>query len=488
MPKRTSTQTSNFGVGRRENHDASPFYARFTLPRISNDDRIEKNEPKILDHIYEFDSRRMSPIKDNSVALVVTSPPYYAGKEYEQSIGQGHVPASYVEYLEMLYEVFAECARILEPGGRIAVNVANLGRKPYRSLSTDVIEILQNRLGLLLRGEILWVKGQAASGSCAWGSYGSPTNPVLRDLTERIIIASKGRFDRARTPRQREQDDLPFRATILKDDFMEFTNDIWEFAPESAHRVNHPAPFPVELPHRLIQLYTFEDDLVVDPFVGSGSTCVAALRSNRRYVGFEIDSGYAERARLRLAAEAKKRESAEENSASVPLSHNVETEQLPDAHGFQQRAVQDGRRAKELALELLEEAGFEPIDSNYRFRNGVEVNFVATDMKGQRWLVDVSGAFTSSRPGLKRTDTLWKALGKAAVIRASTNAMPLLLVTTDLPDPGTSGYLALKSTRQVLYHDAIDMFSAEGHRRLRRYARGVNRTKPIRGLMVPRQG
>ena len=82
-------------------------------------------------------------VADDSVALVVTSPPYYAGKEYEQAVGQGHVPASYVDYLKMLEDVFRECVRKLEPGGRIAVNVANLGRRPYRSLSADVIAILQ---------------------------------------------------------------------------------------------------------------------------------------------------------------------------------------------------------------------------------------------------------------------------------------------------------------------------------------------------------
>ena len=102
----------------------------------------------------------------------------------------------------MLTAVFAECVRTLEPGGRIAVNVANLGRKPYRSLSADVIAILQDRLGLLLRGEVSGTR-PGASGSCAWGLFRSPANPVLRDLTERIVIASKGRFDRAHSTRER---------------------------------------------------------------------------------------------------------------------------------------------------------------------------------------------------------------------------------------------------------------------------------------------
>ena len=159
------TSTSAFGVSRRENHDASAFYARFEPPILSTDDvivRCELDEPLIVG-----DARHMDEIADKSVALVVTSPPYFAGKEYEQALGEGHVPGSYFEYLQVLEDVFAECVRKLEPGGRIAVNVANLGRKPYRSLSADVIGILQDRLRLLLRGEVIWWKAKGASGSVA---------------------------------------------------------------------------------------------------------------------------------------------------------------------------------------------------------------------------------------------------------------------------------------------------------------------------------
>lgn len=190
---RRPTATSRFGVSRRENHDSSEFYERFPKPDVSSDDTVVP--AAAVDEIWVGDARamdRVADIADGSVALVVTSPPYFAGKEYETAMGEGHVPESYVAYLDMLRDVFAECVRKLEPGGRIAVNVANLGRKPYRSLSADVIDILQ-RLGLLLRGEVIWVKGKAAGGSCAWGTFQRPGNPVLRDLTERVVIASKGR-------------------------------------------------------------------------------------------------------------------------------------------------------------------------------------------------------------------------------------------------------------------------------------------------------
>ena len=214
----------------------------------------------VPDTLWCRDSRDLSFVPDNCIALVVTSPPYFAGKEYEQALGEGNVPASYMGYLGMLGRVFAECRRVLEPGGRIAVNVANLGRKPYRSLSADVITILQEDLGFLLRGEIIWIKAKGANGSCAWGSYGSASNPVLRDVTERIVVASKGRFDRAVSKKKRADLGLPYEDTITPDDFRAWTLDTWEFLPESARRIGHPAPFPVELPGRLIELYTYRGD------------------------------------------------------------------------------------------------------------------------------------------------------------------------------------------------------------------------------------
>jgi site-specific DNA-methyltransferase (adenine-specific) len=240
-------------------------------------------------------------VADGSVALVVTSPPYFAGKEYETNMASGSVPSSYVEYLEMLTEVFAVCWDKLEPGGRMAVNVANLGRKPYRSLSADVIGILQDDLGMLLRGEVIWQKARGAGGSCAWGSYLSPQNPVLRDVTERVVIASKGRFDRALKPDVRKDRGLPHEASIETSEFLEATIDVWEISSESASRVGHPAPFPVTLPRRLIELYTYRGDLVLDPFIGSGSTAVAAVLTERHYVGFDTDQSYLDLAEERIA-------------------------------------------------------------------------------------------------------------------------------------------------------------------------------------------
>lgn len=300
--QRLATVTSDFGSGKRESHDSTPFYDRFAAPAISGDERVES--PVCLDQLFHRDAREMTDqqVADRSVALMVTSPPYFTGKEYETDMAAGHVPASYVEYLEMLRDVLAACLHKLEPGGRMAVNVANLGRKPYRSLSADVISILQDDLGMLLRGEIIWQKAKGAGGSCAWGSYRSPQNPVLRDVTERVVVASKGRFDRAVKRARRRELGLPSEPSIETDEFLEATIDVWEIPSESATKVGHPAPFPIALPRRLIELYTYKGDLVLDPFVGSGTTAVAAVEAERHYVGFDTESSYIDLARERLAA------------------------------------------------------------------------------------------------------------------------------------------------------------------------------------------
>lgn len=300
--RRGPTATSTFGTSRRESHDASRFYDRFAAPDLSDDETV--NRCGALDRLIVGDARRMEELADSCIALIVTSPPYFSGKEYEQDLGDGRTPGTFLEYLEMLRNVFAECRRVLEPGGRLAVNVANLGRRPYRSLSADVIRILQDDLGLLLRGEIVWQKGEGASGSCAWGSFASASNPVLRDLTERVVVASKGRFDRAPSRAVRQRLGLPHENDISREQFLESTLDVWRIRPERARRVRHPAPFPVELPERFIRLYTYRGDVVLDPFLGSGSTAIAAARLGRRYVGYDLDEGYITIARQRLAEEA----------------------------------------------------------------------------------------------------------------------------------------------------------------------------------------
>ncbi len=476
--RRRPTSTSAFGVGRREAHDASPFYARFTPPRLSEDSVV--NAPTGLDTVWQGDARRMDDhgdVADNSVALVVTSPPYFAGKEYEAALGVGHVPADYHAYLGMLDEVFGQCFDKLEPGGRIAVNVANLGRKPYRSLSRDVIDLLE-RQGYLLRGEIIWQKSHAAGGSCAWGTYQRPGNPVLRDVSERIIVASKGRFDRALSPSERAADGRPSEGTISMDEFVDATIDIWDIPSESATRVGHPAPFPVELPRRLIELYTYRGDLVLDPFMGSGSTAVAAIRTERHYVGFDTDEDY-----VALAERRADQERAAIAAPDRPTGRRI-TVPAVRTGGEAGDEVSLGQKARELALQALVASGFVQIERNVAYGDlGVAVDFRARDATGALWLFDLAGAYSATRPGLRRPDVLLRTLGGASILHQARSRHPdrddlgpLVLLTTEAPTDRSAGGKALRTVTGTEptdpVYDVLELLDPECMQRLSTYGAG----------------
>ncbi|CAN5543162.1 hypothetical protein BH20ACT2_BH20ACT2_05410 [soil metagenome] len=480
---RRPTATARFGSSRRESHDASGFYERFVAPEISDDTTVTR--PTSVDVVYEHDARDMSKVESGSTALVVTSPPYFAGKEYEQTLGENGVPGTYFDYLALLRDVFGECKRVLEPGGRIAVNVANLGRRPYRSLAGDVTEILQD-LGLLLRGEVIWWKGRAAGGSCAWGSFQRPANPVLRDVTERIVIASKGRFDRAVKPEVRQDRGLPSTTTISRDEFLEATTDLWEIAPESATRVGHPAPFPVALPKRLIEVFTYEGDVVLDPFMGSGSTAVAALRTGRHFIGFDTDRSYIARANERIAEEVEGLRRPQTVATTPFRVHLPAVSSVDDREDLHARAVREGRQAKDLAGILLESCGFADVRAGVKIpRVGIELSFVAVDACGHEWAFDVWGAFTAGRAGLRRSESLWKALGKAAVLHQGRQDLPLVLLTTDAPARGSAGSAALDVLKGPgrPVRDVVELLNPGDQERLRAYAlcgHTCEVTRPVR--------
>lgn len=287
MPK---TRTSSFGTGKREGHDASEFYQRNLYGdgpgQVSSKKELEKiNVPAPgawADQVYCASSEAMSAIPDHSVALAFTSPPYNVGKDYEGDL-------DLEAYLGLIERVGQEVYRVLRPGGRYVVNIANLGRKPYLPLHAFFYE-RHMRAGFLPMGEIIWQKGQGANSSCAWGSWRSAKAPRLRDLHEYLLVFAKQAFSR---PDKGESD-------MSGPDFMEATLSVWNIAAASARKIGHPAPFPVELAQRVIQLYSYREDVVLDPFSGSGTTCVAAKQLGRHYVGFDVSAEYCELAQRRL--------------------------------------------------------------------------------------------------------------------------------------------------------------------------------------------
>ena len=287
--KRNGTQTSSFGTSGRFGHDSTKFYASKLyqgLPKEIVAPYTETELPlDVRNHIFCGSSERMSKLPDRSIHLAVTSPPYNVGKDYDEDL-------TLDEYRSFLKRVMKEVLRVLVPGGRLCLNVANLGRRPYLPLHSFIIQDMLE-LGFLMRGELIWDKASSASPSTAWGSWRSAANPTLRDIHEYILVFSKEAFKRPRVAAR--------EPTITSEEFLEYTKSVWRFSAEPARKVGHPAPFPVELPYRCIQLYTYSGEAVLDPFMGSGATALAAIKTGRDFVGYEISYEYQDLAYRRLA-------------------------------------------------------------------------------------------------------------------------------------------------------------------------------------------
>lgn len=285
--RKKGTRTSAFGAPGRVNHDSTPFYSGKLYEGLPKEEEVEYAEnpvpEAVLNSIFCKSSEFMEDLPDSSVHLMITSPPYNVKKEYDADL-------TLEEYRAFLRRVWREVKRVLVPGGRACINVANLGRKPYVPLHAFIIQDMLE-LGFLMRGEILWNKGSSAGTSTAWGSWLSAKNPTLRDVHEYILVFSKASFSRKSAGK---------KSTISKEEFLEFTKSVWTFPAESAVRVGHPAPFPIELPYRLIQLYTFAGEVVLDPFMGSGQTAIAALKAGRYYIGYEINPKYVKLSEQRI--------------------------------------------------------------------------------------------------------------------------------------------------------------------------------------------
>ncbi len=281
-------------MSNREGHDLSQFYNRELYHSLPGPGQSETEvQPALLpaeagewvDHIYLQSSESM-PLPSGSAGLAFTSPPYNNGKEYDSNL-------SLEDYLGLVQRVAAEVYRVLRPGGRYVVNVANLGRKPYIPLHAYFYQV-HAAAGFLPMGEIIWQKGRGSNSNCAWGSWKSARSPRLRDVHEYLLVFAKQSFSR---PDHGTSD-------MSAEEFMEATLSIWSISPVSARKTGHPAPFPIELAERVIKLFSFTGDLVVDPFCGSGTTCVAARQLGRHYAGFDISPEYCALAEKRLAPPA----------------------------------------------------------------------------------------------------------------------------------------------------------------------------------------
>ena len=212
--KESGKSKFSFGSGARKG-----FVSNFQIENGKpEDDSSVINDPGIVDCIYNKSSEDMSEINDNSIALTITSPPYNVGKESDQDLSE-------LEYWDLMGNCFGEVYRVTQPGGRLIVNVANLGRKPYIPLNKQFTDMLTN-LGFLMRGEIIWQKSKSANANFAWGSWMSASNPVLRDIHEYCLVFSKESFKRQ----------LKGESTISKEDFMDTTLSIWNIAPERAKK------------------------------------------------------------------------------------------------------------------------------------------------------------------------------------------------------------------------------------------------------------
>ncbi len=286
--RKTGTKTSSFGSAGRVNHDSSSFYDSnlyIDNEKKQNSEYKENSIDKIdLNKIYCKSSEDMSELPNSSIHLAITSPPYNVKKDYDEDL-------TIDDYRKLIVNVFLEVYRKLVTGGRVCINIANLGRKPYLPLHSYIIDDML-KIGYKMRGEIIWNKGSSAGASTAWGSWLSASNPTLRDVHEYILVFSKDSFSRKKEDKEN---------TIRKEDFLEWTKSIWTFPTVSAKKIGHPAPFPEELPHRLIQLYSFKNDIILDPFCGSGTTCVSALRGSRYYIGYDNNKEYVDIANERIA-------------------------------------------------------------------------------------------------------------------------------------------------------------------------------------------
>jgi DNA modification methylase len=251
--------------------------------------------PHMPVHIHNADAQFMHTFNVAPVHLVVTSPPYNVGMDYDGAADD------LLTHMELLSSVWKQCLAVMAEGARICVVVPfGVGRTPWVPFAARIMETLQSA-GFVLRGQIVWDKNTTGNRT-SWGSWRMPSAPALRDTTESIVVAHKGSGTLAIPDDVLcvDDDGRKYAPWLSADYFMELAQDHWAIAPESAQRVKHPAPYPVELVTRLIHFYAFPGAHVLDPFGGSGTTGVAAVQQGCAATLFDISAQYCQQAQERI--------------------------------------------------------------------------------------------------------------------------------------------------------------------------------------------
>lgn len=232
----------------------------------------------------------LKELPSNSVHLAITSPPYNLDIQYKNH--KDSMP--YDAYLKWMGEVWEETKRVLVSGGRLCINIGENKRQDitFPTYSAFVQQCIN--MGMLYRGTLIWNKHSAAK-HCAWGSWKSASNPHIVPRHEYILVFSKGEW-------KLESGDR--KSDVTDKEFMEYTRSIWAFAPESRKMIGHPAPFPEELPYRLIKFYSFPGQIVLDMFSGSGTVGVVARKLDRKFVLIDNSIEYCRLAQKRIKKEA----------------------------------------------------------------------------------------------------------------------------------------------------------------------------------------
>ena len=251
--------------------------------------------------IYNKSCVDMSEIADESLRLVVTSPPYFNAKDYGTENQIGLKSATYQEYINSMVPVWQECFRVLKPNGKLCINTPILPmakkvfnthyNRDFLNINNDIESSILNATAFFRYGLHIWDKGQ--TDQLMMGSYPYPPNFYQLNTTEFINIYVK---DGAPEKINKETKE---KSRLDKKEWNSYIQSIWKFSTEKDR--THPAPFPIDLPERLIKLYSFVGDIILDPFMGSGTTAVAAIQNSRKYVGYELNPKYIENAYGRLS-------------------------------------------------------------------------------------------------------------------------------------------------------------------------------------------